>query len=90
MKLKKKKKTMIPTVIPIVIGAISTVIKGLEKRLEDLEIRGRVETIQIFFWLDFGVKQIINPLLFLFLLTHIGWNFYENLDSLRFFFFKLN
>ena len=30
------------TVIPIVIGAFSTVIKGLVKRLEDMEIRGRV------------------------------------------------
>ena len=31
------------TVIPIVIG---TVTKGLVQRLEDLEIRGRVETIK--------------------------------------------
>ena len=34
------------TVIPIVIGALGTVTKGLVKRLEDLEIRRRVETIQ--------------------------------------------
>ena len=34
------------TFIPIVIGAFGTVIKGLIKVLEDLEIRGRVETIQ--------------------------------------------
>ena len=34
------------TVIPIVIGALGTVTKGLIKRLEDLEIKGRVETIQ--------------------------------------------
>ena len=33
-------------VIPIVIGALGTVTKGLLKGLEDLEIRGRVETIQ--------------------------------------------
>ena len=32
--------------IPIVIGSLATVIKGLEQGLEDLEIRGRVETTQ--------------------------------------------
>ena len=31
------------TVIPILIGALGTVTKGLVKELEDLEIRGRVE-----------------------------------------------
>ena len=34
------------TVIPIVIGALGTVIKGLIQGLEDLEIRERVEAIQ--------------------------------------------
>ena len=34
------------TIVPIVIGALSTVTKGLLKGLEDLEIGGRVETIQ--------------------------------------------
>ena len=35
------------TEIPIkVIGALGTVLKGLEKRLDELEIRGRIETIQ--------------------------------------------
>ncbi len=34
------------TIIPIVIGAFGTVTKGLLKGLEDLEIRGGVETIQ--------------------------------------------
>ena len=34
------------TVIPVVIGALGTDIKGVVLRLEDLEIRGRVETIQ--------------------------------------------
>ena len=34
------------TIIPIVIGALGTVTKGLEQGLEDLEIKGRVETIQ--------------------------------------------
>ena len=34
------------TVIPIVIGALGTVTKGLVKRLEDLEVSTREETIQ--------------------------------------------
>ena len=34
------------TMIPIVIGAYGTVTKGLLKGLEDLEIRGRLQTIQ--------------------------------------------
>ena len=34
------------TIIPIVIGAFGTITKGLLKRLEDLEVDGRVETIQ--------------------------------------------
>ena len=34
------------TIIQIVIGAFGTVIKGLLKGLEDLEVGGRVETIQ--------------------------------------------
>ena len=33
-------------VIPVVIDAIGIILKGLVKRLEDLEIRGQVETIQ--------------------------------------------
>ena len=34
------------TIIPIEIGAFGTVTKGLLKGLEDLEVGGRVETIQ--------------------------------------------
>ena len=34
------------TIIPIVIGAFGTVTKRLLKGLEDLEVGGRVETIQ--------------------------------------------
>ena len=34
------------TIIPIVDGAFGTVTKGLLKGLEDLEVGGRVETIQ--------------------------------------------
>ena len=33
-------------VIPIIVGAIGTVSKNLEKKLEELVIRGRSETIQ--------------------------------------------
>ena len=42
----KKLWNMKVTVIPSVIGALGTFTKGLVQRLEDLEIRGRVETIQ--------------------------------------------
>ena len=34
------------TIVPIVIGALGTVTIGLLKGLEDLEVSGRVETIQ--------------------------------------------
>ena len=34
------------TIIPIVVSALGTVAKGLVIGLEDLEIRGQVETIQ--------------------------------------------
>ena len=34
------------TIIPIVIGILGTVTKGLVQALEDFEIRGHVETIQ--------------------------------------------
>ena len=42
----KKLWNMKKTLIPIVIGALSTVTKGLIKGLEDLEITRRPETIQ--------------------------------------------
>ena len=42
----KKQWNMKVTIIPIVISALFTVTKGLVQRLEDLEIRGRVEIIQ--------------------------------------------
>ena len=42
----KKLWNMKVTIVPIVIGAFGTVTKGLLKRLEDLEVGGRVETIQ--------------------------------------------
>ena len=35
------------TIVPIVIGALGTITKGLLKGLKDLEVGGRVETIQM-------------------------------------------
>ncbi len=35
------------TIVPVVIGAFGTITKGLSKGLEDLEVGGRVETIQM-------------------------------------------
>ena len=35
------------TIVPIAVGALGTIIKGLLKHLEDLEVVGRVETIQM-------------------------------------------
>ena len=42
----KKLWNMKVTIIPIVIGVFETVTKGLLKGLEDLDVAGRVETIQ--------------------------------------------
>ena len=42
----KKLWNMQVTIIPIVIGAFGTVTKGLQEGLEDLEVGGRVGTIQ--------------------------------------------
>ena len=42
----KKLWNMKVTIVPIVIGTLGTVTKGLLKSLEDLEVGGRVETIQ--------------------------------------------
>ena len=42
----KKRWNMKVTIVPIVIGALGTITKGLLKGLEDLEVGGRVETIQ--------------------------------------------
>ena len=35
------------TIVPIVIGALGTITKGLLKGLKDLEVGGQVETIQM-------------------------------------------
>ena len=42
----KKLWNMKVTIVPIVIGAFGTITKGLLKGLKDLEVGGRVETIQ--------------------------------------------
>ena len=42
----KKLWNMKVKVIPIVVGALGTVPKGLERGLENLEIRGRIDIIQ--------------------------------------------
>ena len=42
----KKQWNIKVTIVPIVIGALGTITKGLLKGLEDLEVGGRVETIQ--------------------------------------------
>ena len=42
----KKLWNMKVTIVPIVIGALGTITKGLLKGLEELEIGGRIETIQ--------------------------------------------
>ena len=43
----KKLWNMKMTIVPIVIGALGTITKGLLKGLEDLEVSGRVKTIQM-------------------------------------------
>ena len=43
----KKLWNMKVTIVPIVIGAFGTVAKGLLRGLEDLDVSGRVETIQM-------------------------------------------
>ena len=43
----KKLWNMKVTIVPIVIGALGIITKGLLKGLEDLELGGRVETIQM-------------------------------------------
>ena len=62
---------------------------------------GSLKKLQLFriFWLGFSVKQIIDSLSFLFLLTNFGMNFnekgsnnkgnHENLDLSCYYFFEL-
>ena len=57
----KKMWNMKVTVIPIVIGALSTFTKGLVQGLKDLEIRGWVETIQTTTLLRSGLNIEKSP-----------------------------
>ena len=57
----KKLWNMKVTFIPIVIGALVTVTEGLLKELEDLEIRGRVETIQNYYSIQNGQNTEKSP-----------------------------
>ena len=43
----KKLWNMKVMIVPVVVGALGTITKGLLKGLEDLEVGGRVETIQM-------------------------------------------
>ena len=43
----KKLGNMNVMIVPVVIGALGTITKGLLKGLEDVEVGGRVEPIQI-------------------------------------------
>ena len=49
------------TVLPVVIGTLGTIFKGFLKKLEDLEIRGRTETIQTMAFL--GLARILISVL---------------------------
>ena len=49
------------TIIPIVISAFGTVTKGLLKRVEDLEIGRRVETIQTTAFVENGQNTEKSP-----------------------------
>ena len=57
----KKLWNMEVTIIPVVIGAFGTVTKGLLKGLEDLEVEGRVGTIQTTAW--FRTARILRRVL---------------------------
>ena len=59
--LKKKLWIMKVTVIPRVISALSTVTKELVQGLEDLKIRGRVETIQTKSIIEIGQNTEKSP-----------------------------
>ena len=75
------------TAIPVVIGALQTIPKGLGKGLEDLEIREQIETIQATALLRSA--RILRRVLdtrgdFLYLKLHwkaISWHWCENLKG---------
>ena len=47
--------------MPTVVGALRTVPKGLEKRLEELKARGRIETLQDCCIVDIGLNTLSSP-----------------------------
>ena len=49
------------TIVPIVIGALGTITKGLLKGLEDLEVGRRVETIQMTVFGENGQNPETSP-----------------------------
>ena len=57
----KKLWNMKVTIVPIVIGALGTITKGLLKGLKDLEVGGRVETIQTTALLRNGQNPETSP-----------------------------
>ena len=57
----KKLWNMKVTIVPIVIGALGTITKGLLKGLEDLEVGGRVETIRTTALLRTGQNPETSP-----------------------------
>ena len=57
----KKLWNMKVTIVPIAIGAFDTITKGLLKRLEDLEVGGRVETIQNYYIIENGQNTEKSP-----------------------------
>ena len=67
----KRLLSMKVTIIPIVIGILGTVIKGLIKGLEDLEIRGREETIQT-------TELLRSPRILRRVLKNLGLSFHSN------------
>ena len=58
----KKVRNMKVMMVPIVIGALATVAKGLLKDLEDLEVGGRVETIQMtaLLWTNKILRRVLE------------------------------
>ena len=77
------------TVIPILIGALCTVTKGLIQGLEDMEIRGRVKTIKTTALL--GSATILRRVLDIWrdlwslklLLENISWRWCEKLKRVK-------
>ena len=65
----KKLWNMQVTIIPIVVGAFGTVTKGLLKGLEDLEVGGRVETIQTLLKTARILRRVLEPSVDLLLLN---------------------